>query len=126
MPRRGQLADQPVNLRLAAHVHAARRLVEQQHVGLLVQQPAQGHLLLVAAAQLADRLLGPRQRTAAASASRRTACRRRQSSSQPNAAVGPQPAVGQVVGDALVERQPLALAVLAEQADALRDARGAA
>src|SRR5262245_55010177 len=52
---RRQLADQAVDLRLAAHVDAARRLVQQQHVRLLVQQPPQCHLLLIAARQLADR-----------------------------------------------------------------------
>ena len=40
-----------VDLRLAADVDAARRLVEQQDVGVLVQQPPERDLLLVAARQ---------------------------------------------------------------------------
>ena len=50
---RGQLAEQAIDLGLGADVDAAGRLVEQQDVGLLVQQPRQGHLLLVAAREAA-------------------------------------------------------------------------
>ena len=52
-----QLADEPINLCLAPHVHAARRLIEQENVSLLVQHAANGHLLLIAPAQVADRQL---------------------------------------------------------------------
>ena len=51
--RRRQLVDQLVDLRLARDVDAARRLVEHQHVDVVVQQPRDRDLLLVAAGQLA-------------------------------------------------------------------------
>ena len=54
--------EQRVDLRLAADVDAARRLVEQQDVDVVVQQARERDLLLVAARQLADRL--PRARAA--------------------------------------------------------------
>ena len=50
-----ELVDQPVDLRLAADVDAARRLVEQQHVDVVVEQPRDRDFLLVAAGELRRR-----------------------------------------------------------------------
>ena len=55
-PARRLLRDDLVDLRLAADVDAARRLVEQQDVGVLMQQPADRHLLLIPARERAHRL----------------------------------------------------------------------
>ncbi len=49
------------DLRLAPDVDAARRLVEEQHVDAVVEQPRELHLLLVAAGERADRLPGARR-----------------------------------------------------------------
>ena len=57
-PGAGEVADDPVDLGLRRHVHAAGRLVEQQDPAL-VQQPAREHdLLLVAAREQADGAVG--------------------------------------------------------------------
>ena len=48
-----QLVDQRVDLRLAGDVDAARRLVEDEHVDVVMQQARDRHLLLVAAGELA-------------------------------------------------------------------------
>ena len=58
--RRPARRSSAVDLRLAADVDAARRLVEQQDVDVVMQQPRERDLLLVAAGELADRLRGPR------------------------------------------------------------------
>ena len=52
-----QAIAQGMDFRLGAHVHAARRLIEQEHRGVLVQQPRERDLLLVAAGELADALI---------------------------------------------------------------------
>ena len=50
-----------IDLRLAGDVDAARRLVEHEHVDVVVQQPRHRHLLLVAARELAQpSAAGPR------------------------------------------------------------------
>ena len=59
MPRAGQLAHQPVDLRLRADVDALRRLVEDDHRRLGRQPPRQRDLLLVAAGEVADRVHRP-------------------------------------------------------------------
>ena len=51
--------DEPVDLRLASDVDAARRLVEHEDVDVVVKQAADGDLLLVAARQLARLLRRP-------------------------------------------------------------------
>src|SRR5262245_48870208 len=87
-----------------------------------MQQPRQCHLLLVAARQL-DRLL---LRTSATDPEalepgedRGPAARQAQPA---RLHIGPQPAVGNVVGNRLRQGQSFLFAVLAEQADARRDA----
>src|SRR5437763_13032873 len=52
----GTARDRLVDLRPAADVDAARRLVEQQDLRVLMQQPADRHLLLIPAGQGAHRL----------------------------------------------------------------------
>ncbi len=57
----GQLAHEPVDLRLGSDVDALGRLVEDQH-GRLGRQPAgQGHLLLVPAGEVLHRRLHRRR-----------------------------------------------------------------
>ena len=50
----GKLQDQFVNLVLGADVDAARRLVEEQNIGLRQQPTAKNDLLLVAAGEVFD------------------------------------------------------------------------
>ena len=57
----GELADQRLNLGLGADVDAARRLVEDQQLRVGAEPARQQHLLLVAAGELADLLLGARR-----------------------------------------------------------------
>ena len=57
MPLRGEFADQAVDFAARPDVDPARRLVEDQHLGASQQPAADHHLLLVAAAQPADRRL---------------------------------------------------------------------
>ena len=49
--RGGQLVDDAVDVLLGADVDAARRVVEEEHVGIDEQPSRQQHLLLIAAAQ---------------------------------------------------------------------------
>src|SRR5262249_40837269 len=53
-----QLSHQTVDLRFAADVDAASRLVEEKHVDVVVQEPRERDLLLIHAGQIADRLTG--------------------------------------------------------------------
>ncbi len=55
MPRHAN-SSITVNQRLGADVDAARRLIEQQYVDIMMQQPRDGDFLLIAAGQVADRL----------------------------------------------------------------------
>ena len=57
-----ELVDERVDLRLAADVDAAGRLVEEEHVDVVVQEARERDLLLVAAGELADGWSGPWQR----------------------------------------------------------------
>ena len=59
-PLIGELADQRLDLGLGADVDAARRLVEDQELRVHAQPAGEQHLLLIAAGQLADLLLGAR------------------------------------------------------------------
>ena len=106
-----------VDLRLRRDVDAAGRLVEQQHVDVVVQEARDRHLLLVAARQLADRLLRPLAADAELAdplLGQRAALRRAHDHRHLRQR--------QVVGDAEAEREPLLLAVLADQRHALRPA----
>ena len=60
-PRFGQIADQALDLGLGADVDAARWIVEEQHPWLEAQDAGEQDLLLVAAGQLADPLVGTRR-----------------------------------------------------------------
>ena len=53
----GQLVDELVDLDLGAHVDAARRLVEDEHLGLGGQPLGEHHLLLGAAGEVERQLL---------------------------------------------------------------------
>ena len=52
----GEMDDQLVKFVLRRHVHAAGDVIEQQDAAVREQPPANQHLLLVAAAQRADRM----------------------------------------------------------------------
>ena len=54
----GQLANNPVNLRLGAHVHTAGRLVQNQDLRLRFEPTPKHQLLLIAAGKRVDRLFG--------------------------------------------------------------------
>ena len=56
-----QLAHQVIDLLFGAHIDAARRLVEDQHLRLCGQRLCQHHLLLVAAAEILDLLVETRR-----------------------------------------------------------------
>ena len=58
MPRRGEVQQQRVEVALGADVDAARRVVEQQHLRVGRQPARHDDLLLVAARQRGDRVLG--------------------------------------------------------------------
>ena len=60
MPRIRHLQKQVVHLDLGADVDAARRLVDDQDLGPERQPAGQHHLLLVAAGQIGDELVGVR------------------------------------------------------------------
>jgi hypothetical protein len=57
LPCCGQLVEQVIDLALGAHVDAARRLVEDQDLGVGGQPLADDDLLLVAAREVLDLLL---------------------------------------------------------------------
>ena len=57
----GELADQRLDLGLGADVDAARRLVEDQELRIGAEPAREQHLLLVAAGELANLLLGARR-----------------------------------------------------------------
>ena len=59
-PRRPARVASCFDLGLGADVDAARRLVEDEQLAVHAQPAGQQHLLLVAAGELADRLLGDR------------------------------------------------------------------
>ena len=58
LPSSAELEDQPLDLGLGADVDAAGRLVEDQDLRVRREPAGQDHLLLVAAAQVPDELLG--------------------------------------------------------------------
>ena len=87
LPCGGQLADQAIDLGLGADVDAAGRLVQEQDVGLLVEQPRQGHFLLVAARKARRRSgPGPVALIRSRAIQRATSARRSLSRSQPRRA----------------------------------------
>ena len=110
-----------VDLRLARDVDAARRLVEHEHVDVVMQQSRERHLLLVAARQLADRLraVGAADREAIHPARGRRDLPRRPHDEAPDRTASSRVSV-RLSATLKPERQPFALALLAEQAHALR------
>ena len=101
-------------MHLAADVHAARRLVEQPHGRLLVQQAAERDLLLIAARQRPHRL-DRRARLHLESIEPALAlCPLRSTVDDAMLAHRGVPRAGQVVGQRHLQGQTLALAVLAE------------
>ena len=93
----------------------------EQHVRVVMEEPRERDLLLVAARQLGHRLPGPRVRSAEPGAERDgRGIPRRALRSKPNRAGRRRQR--DVVGDRQPEREPFVLAVLGEQADALREA----
>src|SRR5262249_39782422 len=123
-PFRGQLAHQAVDLSLATHVHATRRFIKKQDVCLLMEEPRQRYLLLIAAAQFYDSLL--RSPTVDLQSVQPT-CNRLVSARQSQPArvpIGPQPAIGHVIGDPPRQCQTRLFAVFTEQAYAFCDPLG--
>ena len=116
--------DQGVDLRLARDVDAARRLVEDEYVDIVMQQAGERDLLLVTARQLDDRLTGTARanaKTIYPSAHRAILPRRQHhdAGSEPL-----EPRQRKVVANAEAEREPLAAAIFAEHAHALAPAAG--
>src|SRR5262245_56623881 len=109
-----QLVDQPVDLRLAADVDAARRLIQNEDIDVVVQQARERDFLLISARQIRYRL--PRPRTA----NRQTIDPPRGGgilSCRPNDWSRPEriePRDRHVVGNAERAREPFATAVLAQ------------
>ena len=60
LPSRGEVVEKPVDLALGADVDAARRLVEDQDVGVAREPLGDDDLLLVAAGEVAGLLARPR------------------------------------------------------------------
>lgn len=54
----GERVDELINLGLGADIDASGRLIEQQNIDVGMQEPGDGYFLLVAAAEVADGLLG--------------------------------------------------------------------
>jgi hypothetical protein len=109
-----QLVDQLVDLRLAGDVDPARRLVEHQHVDLVVQQPPDGHLLLVAAGKLSDRLARMRAANPEAIDPPRGGPILPRRPHREGRTERLEPCEGHIVGDAQPHREALARAILAE------------
>ena len=114
----GKVADHPVDFDLGGDVDAARRLVEDEKLDVLDQQPLRQHdLLLVAAGKLAHRLrrIGkPDRQFADLVADQLPASRSVDDAVRRVAGKARQP---RIVDDAGVERQPVALAVLGQHGD---------
>src|SRR4051812_45052384 len=56
LPAHDELVNHRVDLRLAAYVNASRRLVEQEHVDVVMKEARQRDLLLIAAGELTNGL----------------------------------------------------------------------
>src|ERR1017187_662015 len=116
---RRQLPDEPVDLRLAAHVDPAGGLVEEEYPRRVLEQPRERDPLLVPPGKLADILVH------AAALDRelgRPAARRRRLAPPADPPHPPERlelGQGDVVLDGLVEHQSLLLSVLAQEPDAL-------
>ena len=80
---RGQLADQAVDFGLGADIDAARRLVQEQNVGLLVESRASATFCWLPPERPATLCPGPVALTFSRSIQRATSARRSCSRSQP-------------------------------------------
>jgi hypothetical protein len=117
---RGEFVDQRVDPGLRAHVDAAGRLVEQQHVHIVMKQPGHGDLLLVAPRERGDRLghvaaldlqrLDPTPRRGRLPAGKH----------KPRGPEAAKPREREVVGDREVQGEPFRLPILAHHPHALR------
>ncbi len=120
----GGLADAAVDGGLGSDVDAAGGLVEEEDGGLVVEEAAEGDLLLVAAAEVSDGGVGaggldlhgvhPEAGRGTGAAMKEPAEPRE----------GAEAGGEEVFGDAAVEEEALALAVLAEEAHAASEALG--
>ena len=120
----GELADQRLDLGLGADVDAARRLVEDQELRIGAEPAGEQHLLLVAAAKLADLLLGPGRLDGEAFHEPVDDRRWRPSSTTPIATSRGRMRERQVLAHRHVGHDAVGLAVLAAEADAQRDRVG--
>ena len=122
---RGRRArDRLVDLRLARDVDAAGRLVEQQHVGLLVDDAREGDLLLVAARERAHRLARPAHADVELAGALGGLLALAGRVEDAAAGAGREARERDVVGHGQRQRQALALAVLAQVAEAVREPLG--
>src|SRR5208283_2433804 len=119
LARRGQAPDDLVDLRLAAHVDPSGGLVQDENPGRVEEEPRQRDPLLVAPGEVANVLVhvAAPDRELSRPPLRRGALAPLAYPSQPPE--GPEPRQGDVVADGLVQHQPLLLAVLAQEPDAL-------
>ena len=118
----GQLLHQPIDLLLGAHVDAAGRLVEQEHARLQGQPLPQNHLLLVAARQVLDDLVGAGRADVETLDHRlRVARFALPIGKAQGAAVAAQAGQADIVAQAHLQDQALLLAVLGNQGQAGAD-----
>ena len=109
-------------MRLADDVDAARRLVQEEDRGVLMEKAGQGDLLLVAAGQAGNRLSGARRFDLHFRDPFPPGFPLLLIAKKPRADVGRKETQRQVVGDRPAQSQPFSLSVLAQQADPLPDA----
>ena len=74
MPRPRRARRAASRSALCSDIDAPRRLVEQQHIDVVMEQPRERHFLLIAARQLATGCRGPRHLIASRSIHVRAAC----------------------------------------------------
>ena len=124
LPCVGQLVDDRVDLVLGADIDAARRLVEDQHLGVGEQPLRQHHLLLVAAGEVAGHLVDARRAdVASACGSRWRPCSSRMSSITPAVETPGEVGERDVVLDVVDQDQAVGLAVLGDVGEAVRRPR---
>src|SRR6185369_16711993 len=115
----GQLPHKPKNLALGADVNAARRIEEKQDACLGKQHLAENHLLLIAAGQGADRLVGC---VCFDAQERHHLIDQRLFLSGIENAIGGEPRddrEGEVLADAFWQKEPLAAAVFGDECQTL-------
>ena len=113
----GDGVDELVDLDAGADVDAAGRLVQQQHAGAREHPAPEDDLLLVAARQVADRLVDVAHPHPQLLGDRSRARPLPRPVDEPGAGGGPQRRVPEVLRDGRAEHEPLRLAVLRHVAD---------